>query len=705
MEEKEMQDSSAVAGEHKEVKRGSRFRPSRLLDAFALWICSFFAEGFFGTILTAYSREEEAIRRAIQKKRRQRSVHRQQIFTNHRVARLAERVFITKILKRLRYTLLKCPFSYYANAIILYALVSLLSNLLVLFFTDTPTLNTGLVLTTYAIDTIRTFVHEGIFWVDILLLVLFSLFCFPIRSRSIHDVKMGSVILSTFFERVLGTKGELTEELRNRNSDLRNGVLYNRLLHSVLILLGIGCGVLSAFISPFWILLVLAVLLLGATVIGTPEAGLILTVFLLPFFSLFGQYSALYSGGKSFESLSEVAASIGLPTLILAACVLLTAVSFFIKVLRKKRLFHFKLIDAAVLLVAAVVAVYGFLPNPSAGSLIETLLFITFMTIYFLTSNLLRNEAWLARVLRALQFSVFLSLTAGIYVYFFGVPSLGWFPTDNLPGEYGNIAALFGGEQFLGAYLVLMLPLSLGSVFSSRSVWSKILGAMSLPEIAFVAFLLPSRLALLTCILGGVIFALFCTYKTLYVVPLTAMFAGVTYQLFPNGIDLLSFLKTLFWNTFSAPIRLWDRFFVESSDLSLLGVGYGFLRFLEHVSENGGYQDAGFLMRTVFGFGIPGILLLSVFLLLFVQMCLEELRLSRGSHLRPAVAGCFTAVLMLLAYGVCMPIFSDVRMMFFFWLAIGLATAYKRVCSERRNDRSLMRQQPMTEKNADVIVY
>ena len=68
-------------------------------------------------------------------------------------------------------------------------------------------------------------------------------------------------------------------------------------------------------------------------------------------------------------------------------------------------------------------------------------------------------------------------------------------------------------------------------------------------------------------------------------------------------------------------------------------------------------------------------------------------------------AGCYTAIVSILLYGLFMPVFSDVRMMFFFWLTVGLASAYRRVCTERRNDRSFLRQQPMSERIADIIVY
>lgn len=689
-------------------KRGAvlaKCRPSAILDAIAFWLSGFLFSGLFARIFTAYTREENAIRRAVEKRKKERRAHRQPLRINHHVANATERVFFAKALKDTRYVLLKSPCGYYSDAIVLYAVVSLLANFLYLFFASAPSLGAGFAVSTYAFEALMTYIRTSTCWVNVGLVLLFLVFPLPIRARSLHDVKMGSVIVSSFFERALGARGELTEELQNKNSDLQNGVYQSRALRIVLLLVGVAAGVLSAFVPPLRIFLALAVLLLGALVIRTPEAGIVLSVFAFPFLMLFGSYGSLGALSSEPETFGALLTAIGAPTVWLALVVLFTGFSYLLKVLRRKRLFCFTLLDAAVLLIAALCLFYGIYPKTTAGSLSEAVIAVVFMMLYVLTGNLLRTEAWISRVLLALQFAVFCLLTAGICVFYFGMPDLGWLSLRHLHGEIDNVASFFGGEEFLGAFLILMLPTSLAAVFSARSTWCKAFGAMCLPEILFVAFLIPSKTVFVFCLVGIVIFAFLCSARAIYATPIAALAACAAYQCIPNGTSIGTFLRRFFYDTFAGKIYLWDRFVGLGAKLPLLGVGFGELRYHEFVLLSKDFGTAGLWVRTLVGMGIPGLIVFAVSGFLFVQMFFEELQLSKGSHLRPAVAGGFAAILTTVLYGAVMPVFVDARITFLFWLVFGLACAYRRVSSERRNDRSTVGRDPMSPRNADTIVY
>jgi uncharacterized membrane protein len=103
--------------------------------------------------------------------------------------------------------------------------------------------------------------------------------------------------------------------------------------------------------------------------------------------------------------------------------------------------------------------------------------------------------------------------------------------------------------------------------------------------------------------------------------------------------------------------------------------------------------------------GIPGVAVLSLLGFFFLQMALEELKCSKGSYLRTAVAGAFTAVATVLLYGIFMPILWDVRMMFFLILSFGICVSFVRVSAERRTDRAFLKAQTREIRAADVVVY
>lgn len=691
--------------EEKEHAVLSRFRLSRMLDRLTAWFLAFITAGFFGMLFTAYSREESFIRKYIEKRKKQRRVHRQPKYTDHRVASFTERIFLTSFLKKTRYVMMKAPVGYYAEAVIAYTILSLIVNYLVLFLSGAPSLYEGFALSGYALESLQVYLADPHFWVNASLLILVIVFILPVRRCSLQEIKTGSLFLSSFFERLLGAKGELPEELQGKRFEHARDQRGNRGVRLITVLLGALLGVLSAFVSPFYILLVPLLLLLVAIVVRTPEAGLVLSVLLLPVLTFTGRYDSLYVTSLQDMSFGDILSAVGIPTLSLAALVLFTGLAYLLKVLRKKRLFRFGLLDGAVLLVGLTVLLYGIFPSADAASFTEVLITVILLNIYFLAVNLMRTEAWINRVLAVLQFTMLLSLTAGIVVYYFGIPHLGWLPTEHLTGEIGNVAALFGGEDVLGAYLVMMFPLALGTVFTARSAVCKIFAAMCLPEILFVALLMSTKLPFMFCIFGLFIFTLFCTYKALYAVPLAVCGAGVAYQLFPNGISLTVFLKSLFRETFGQGVYLWDRLFTVPYELSLMGEGFGRLRFSELFAMGDQNVEAGFWMRALFGLGIPGLSVLFVFVLVFSQMCFEELRFSTGSHLRIGIAGGFAAIALMLPYGFFMPIFTDFRITFLFWLTVGIVTSYRQISAGRRSDRSFLRQDPMTGRNADTIVY
>ena len=681
----------------------SYFRPSYLLDRFARWLYLLVISGFFGRLFTSYTKEENSLKRLFEKRRKQRKVHLEPKCTDLRVASVIEKLFLTTFLKRVRYFLMRTPIGYYVDAVLSYALVSLLTSFLFTFLSGAPSIYEGYALTNYALETIEQFVSEAQFWINVSLFVLVALFTLPIRSHPFFELKTESFFLSAFFERLLGAKSELTESRNITGSDSHRSIFY-RVIRISLILFGIAAGVLSAFVSPLYFVLVLLLLSLISIIVRTPEAGLVLSVLVLPLLEFLGSFGHLYSVSIRTAISGNIVFYIGLPTLILAALVLFTAFSYLLKVFRKKRLFHFGLLDGVVLFLGFGVMLYGFFPKPSASSIIESFITVILIIVYFLCVNLLRTEAWVNRVLAVLQFTLFSVLTVGIAVYFFGVPDLGWLSTEHITGAKGDISALFGGEAFLGSYLVLMFPLSLGTIFSVKSAACKIFASMSLPEILFVGMLLESKLPLSFCLLGLCVFALFCTYKTLYVAPLTVFAVGVIYQLIPNGTNLTVYLKGYIKRNFGEGVYLWDQLFTAPYELSLFGEGFGSIRFGEIVPTSDPFSNSGFWLRTLVGVGIPGLIAILAFVFILMQRCFEEMRQLR-SHLRITLIGGFSAILILLPYGAFLPLFADFRMVYLFWITVGLTVACCRISADRSSSGPLLKDDPTSIRSAETVLY
>lgn len=672
------------------------FLLDRQCKRFARWI-SF---SWLGNLLTAYTKEEAILLSPFSHVRR---VSRGYPSADRQVASVTEQVFQVSALKRLRYALLTCPSGYYTDALLVYSAFSILSNYLEILLKSFLALTDAGKWLDSVVDALNVFLRTPVFIVNVALFFLFFFFGLFFRQYSLHLIKQKSMILSGMFSGLFGMKGELTENLRRRFDTDAADTERGNTLKSLLLLLGFALGVLSALVSPFVFLLCIGLILLGSIIIRNPESGLIVSLMVLPFASILGDYNSIYLVQTIEPTVSGVIRALGYPMCILLLLMVFTAFSFFLKLLRKKRRISFGLIDCAVGAMAIGILVYTLFSNPTPSSLLEGLLAFVLCLVYFFASNFLKTEVWMKRALIALQFSVSVTLASGIYIYFFGLPRLGWFPVSQMSGEVGVISSVFGSESALGAYLVMMLPLSVVSVLVGHTVWLRILGFISIFEGLTVAALLPDSTVLL-CLVTVMLFAtLLVSYRMLYVTPLGILSGVAIYRMIPPADGSFTELLT---ETLGRGIYLWDSFLaaVQGMDISLWGIGYGLLRYRETYGEGILVAEESFAMRYFLTMGIPGVILASLLVILLVQMALEEIRASAHGFSRLGMIGALTSVMAILLCGVFTPIFTSPRIFFLFWFCVGMTVAFCRVSKGVRAEEARANYEVPSERNASVTV-
>ena len=242
-------------------------------------------------------------------------------------------------------------------------------------------------------------------------------------SRLVQNSRFGSKFLCGF----LGL--DPISIRRPENVNLSGGWLF-----ALSLLIGVGIGVVTRYVSVILIPLILLIIVIIAIVMTAPEAGLMLLGVLLPLLN-----------PKQ-----------------LSLFMLLVVFSFMVKLLRGKRSLKLTLTDIAFLILAAVIFFHSlFSETDSSFSYMAVLCCL----IAVIGSHLLRSHGVAMRFLRALMFSAFLSILAlGIDIGLQYAPA---FYIRDIPLSLFSqrIITNFGSRSGVGLYLFFIFPFVMTSYY------------------------------------------------------------------------------------------------------------------------------------------------------------------------------------------------------------------------------------------------
>lgn len=256
------------------------------------------------------------------------------------------------------------------------------------------------------------------------------------------------------------------------------------------VLFGTVAGILGFFVSPLKILLVLLALAAVGVIIYSPEGGLYISLFLLPFVS---------------------------PAV--SAFVALTAgISYLFKLLVGKRNFYFTAADIFVLLFT----VFAFIVGTVTPFGIENfgIIVFTVAVLYILCANLIRSGDQLYRLMSAVSSGALMLALCCIFAYLF-------------PGELGEFGKYIAGKSIYASLLPVLLPAALSTAFS-RGVFSS--GTFCCIAIYTAAALTFSEWMYLAVICTTALYLISAFRKRMGIVFGAAISCGAVLVLFGTGI-------------------------------------------------------------------------------------------------------------------------------------------------------------------------
>lgn len=496
--------------------------------------------------------------------------------------------------------------------------------------------------TLYFAGSTPTLFDNGFFVAGFLTVFGFSLFfCNDSLSKAMHE----SIFLRRFLVHYVSVRQEWFK---------RTEIGKNR--YVLTILLGVSLSISVTFLPVSYVLIAIVAVVALSFVIKAPEAGVFLTLLLFPFVS----------------------------TRMLVIFSVVTQLSFFVKILRGKRVLKFQALDLCVL-AFGVATIYGgvFSATPKE-SFSMMLSILCLLGMYFIVANTMYSKKWTWTAVCAF----YVSGTAAVLIGLLRVLAdallreVVWSDTSLFAAFPKQLSGVFSSAETYGSFLVLLLPLS-AVMLSRTSGWRKLfcLGgfltcvisiAMTMSRSVWIAAAISFGLFLIISGKDFFKFMLFCiilspVFPVVFTSPLVAQFASAS-----NTPALSEYKATV-----------WQGGFRILKDFWPAGIGLGTDAFqkvypkyaVAAVSASNSYS----LYLDIFiGLGILGLVTF-----LFVIIYMWKLAISSRQKMLNHQASIVILALVLgitgmLIQGVSQHVWLDQKMFLIFFMLIGLAGALRR---------------------------
>ena len=226
-------------------------------------------------------------------------------------------------------------------------------------------------------------------------------------------------------------------------------------------------------------------------VFHSPEFGIVSLCFLMP-----------------FDSTMTLVAEVGIVIL-----------SFIMKLILGKRTVRLEAVDMAALMFALMMFVGGVFSVSRSSSLKPMLVYLCFMSVYFLIVSLMRSDEWLGRCIIAAVCAGALVAAYGIFQYATGIIgfSTQWLDSEMFEDISGRAISTLENPNVLGEYLIMIIPMA-ASLFLCRypDMRKKLLPFAAFACMCLCLVFTWSRGAWLGMIAGAVVFCLIWNKRCLH---------------------------------------------------------------------------------------------------------------------------------------------------------------------------------------------
>ena len=462
---------------------------------------------------------------------------------------------------------------------------------------------------------------------------------------------------------VFGTRDE-SFEVPSRQTTLRANLA---------IIIGMAAGFLTLVVDPLHIILAIALVVAIALIIVTPEIGVVISLFVLPFMSFFD-----------------------MPSILLTFVVGISALGYLVKLIRGKRIIKFEILDTAVLAFLLIMLLSGAVSAGGETSLYEAYIGCALVVIYFLITNMMRTKKWVDRCVIALVSSAAVTSVLGIVEYFFGELSTKWLDTGYFSDIKGRVVSLFDNSNVLAFYLVMIFPFVLDLAFRCKNRSEKFLSSFAALSMLLCVVFTWSRGAWLGLIVATVVYLLIKTRGVVKAVFGFVLALPVLAVVLPdNVINRFMSIGDLSDSSTYYRVLTWRGSFRAIADGLLGGYGYGNSAFevayprYAYAGIEAAEHSHNLFLQITFGMGLIGLIVFLIAALLFCGKTLEFFTNVDIKEEASVAAAAFAAFASAMAMGLFDYVWYNNRVMFLFFAVMGIACAVVRMGDEQKKRKEV----------------
>ena len=434
------------------------------------------------------------------------------------------------------------------------------------------------------------------------------------------------------------------------------------------IFIAAALAALSILFSPIAVLVAVLVAIFIALALSSPEFSLLSALLLLPLIPILPK-----------------------PTLIITALVAVTAVSFSIKVLLGKRLFHFEQYDLIILVFMLFTLISGIF-NKGLSSFENSLVIVALSLTYFLVSNILVNRRLAENAVKIVALSSAPTAIYGIISYYTSDVHPEW--TDPMFSNMKRAFSTFGNPNVYAVYLVVAVIFSVALALDRSQGKIGILYSVIAALNIYALVITHTRGAWLAVLLSALGFAIIRSRRCPKLILPAVILIPVAIPFIPSSIAE-RFLSIFNMQDSSAISRLsiWRSSVLMFLDNLFIGIGVGSDAFTEEFPKYAEESVTAPHSHNLFleigcELGIFALLLFVFLLLIRIRHRATYAKYVRGSSVDNLCTISGTALFALLIFGMTDYIWFNSTMLVLFWAVFGIGSATLRI-SKKEYDESL----------------
>ena len=434
---------------------------------------------------------------------------------------------------------------------------------------------------------------------------------------------------------------------------------------SIFFILGMIIGALTVFLDPLYFILAACGILVMYTLLCRPEVGVLLIIALLPF----------------------------LPTMYLAALIIVVFCCWFLKYIQGRRTFKLRKLDIIIAAFMFILLGGGLISVSPGASLKPALLYICLMLGYFLVVNLIKTLEWAYRCVGAAVISAFGVAALGIYENFFGTASLNWIDQTMFEEIEGRVVSTFANPNVLAEYLIMVLPFSASVFFFTKKPGLRLGSLIAFCVTALCLVYTWSRGAWLGFLIGAVIFFIIYSRRSMVFMFFCVLAVPFLPLVLPSSV-VSRFLSigNLKDSSTAYRVNIWKGCINMIKDYFFEGIGVGqeAFRAVYPKYSLSGIEAAphahNLYLQIVLQIGIVGLIVFIGVIFLFLRSNLTFFR-DESAAMRPSrllTAAGFCGIAAVLVQGMTDYIWYNYRIFCMFWLVLGITTALRRCAAAEK---------------------